>query len=117
MSESGAMGRREFVRIAARAAAGASAVGMVSHGISSNVAASEELAKLTIVEASRKIHAGEITCTELTEACVSRARAYNPKVNAYITIMNVEALAQARQLDAEAKWVSSAVLYMAFPSR
>jgi aspartyl-tRNA(Asn)/glutamyl-tRNA(Gln) amidotransferase subunit A len=103
MSESGAMSRREFVRIAARTAAGASAVGMVSHSISSYAAASEELAKLTIVEASRKIHAGEITCTELTEACVSRARAYNPKVNAYITIMNVEALAQARQLDAEAK--------------
>src|SRR5262249_18050260 len=103
MSETKDISRREFVRVAARAAAGASPAWMVSHGISAYAAGSEELAKLTMVEASRKVHSGEITCTELTEACLNRARAYNPKVNAYITIMNEEALAQARQLDVEAR--------------
>jgi aspartyl-tRNA(Asn)/glutamyl-tRNA(Gln) amidotransferase subunit A len=101
LSETREISRREFVRIAGRAAAGATAFGLVSQDASA--AGSEELAKLTMVEASKKIHSGEITCTELTEACLSRARAYNPKVNAYITIMSEEALAQAKQLDAEGR--------------
>lgn len=65
-------------------------------------AAPDDLAKLTIAEASKKIRAREISCTELTEACLNRSKAYNAKVNAYITIMHEQALAQARQLDAEA---------------
>ena len=44
----------------------------------------------------------EISCTELTQACLARAEAYNPIVNAFITIMHEEALAQAGQLDVEA---------------
>jgi aspartyl-tRNA(Asn)/glutamyl-tRNA(Gln) amidotransferase subunit A len=64
---------------------------------------SDALAKLTMAEASKKIHAREITCTQLTEACIQRSGVYNSKVNAYITLMHDEALAQAVQLDAEAK--------------
>ena len=102
-SESGEISRREFVRITARAAAGASAFAAVSESFSAYGAGAEDLAKLTIAEASRKIHSGEISCVELTEACLNRATAYNPKVNAYITIMSAGALVQANQLDVEAK--------------
>ena len=88
--------RREFIQLsAAAAAAGAYAAPAAP--------ASDDLAKLTIAEASKKIHSGEISCVELTEACLARAKAYNPKVNAYITIMSEPALAQARALDTEAR--------------
>ncbi len=93
--------RRNFLLMAAGATstsiAGHNAAGATSTG------GSEELAKLTMTEASRKIQSREITCSELTRACIERARVYNPKVNAYITLMEEEALAQAAQLDAEAK--------------
>src|SRR5258708_3302142 len=85
--------RREFIQITAGAAV-ASAYA---------APASEELAKLTISDASRKIRSGEIRCVELTEACIARAKAYNPMINAYITIMSEQALAQAQALDTEAK--------------
>ncbi len=102
-NSSGQISRRDFVRVTASAAGGA-VLGAGSHVISTYAAAApDELAKLTIVEASKKIRTREITCTELTEACLNRSKAYNGKVNAYITIMYEEALAQARQLDAEAK--------------
>jgi aspartyl-tRNA(Asn)/glutamyl-tRNA(Gln) amidotransferase subunit A len=90
------MSRREFIQMSAAAAtAGAYAAPAVP--------ASDDLAKLTIAEASKKIRSGEISCVELTEACLARAKTYNPKVNAYITIMSEAALAQARALDTEAK--------------
>ena len=100
-SSSGEMNRRRFIQIAA----GTAAVTMTSHDAASGSTSggSEELAKLTIAEASKKIQSREISCSELTRACIQRSRVYNPKVNAYITLMDEEALAQATKLDAEAK--------------
>lgn len=85
--------RREFIQISTGAA------------VASVYAAppADELYKLTISEASRKLRSREISCVELTEACIERAKAFNPKVNAYITIMSEAALGQARTLDAEAR--------------
>jgi aspartyl-tRNA(Asn)/glutamyl-tRNA(Gln) amidotransferase subunit A len=99
--------RRDFVRVTASAAAGAAALPGLpgySHAAAATPTAtqSDELARLTIAQASRMIRARAISCTELTQACLARAEAYNPTVNAFITIMHEEALAQARQLDAEA---------------
>jgi len=74
----------------------------LSNGSSTVAAESEELAKLTIAEASKKIHSRQITGTQLTAACIERSKIYNPKVNAYITLMHEESLRQAAQLDAEA---------------
>src|SRR5215470_12557983 len=64
--------RREFMQITAGAAVASAYAGP----------SSEDLAKLTISEASRKIRSGEISCVELAEACTARAKAYNPKINA-----------------------------------
>jgi aspartyl-tRNA(Asn)/glutamyl-tRNA(Gln) amidotransferase subunit A len=62
---------------------------------------SEYLASLTLAEASARIRARTVTPTQLTEACLARIETYNSKLNCFITVMRDQALAQARELDAE----------------
>ncbi len=62
---------------------------------------SEDLASLSLAEASRRIRTGAASPTQLTEACLERIRTYNPKINAWITIMRDQALAQAKVLGEE----------------
>src|SRR5438445_13545893 len=62
---------------------------------------SEDLAALSLAEASARIRPRSVTPTQLTEACLARIQTYNPKLNAFITIMREQALAQARELEAE----------------
>lgn len=64
---------------------------------------SAALISLTLAEASRRIRARELTSTQLTEAYLDRIAIYNPKLNAFITVMHDIALAQARQMDEEAR--------------
>jgi aspartyl-tRNA(Asn)/glutamyl-tRNA(Gln) amidotransferase subunit A len=64
---------------------------------------SDDIARLTIAAASRVIHAGELSCVDVTRACLARIDAANPRINAVITTMRAQALAQAARLDAEAK--------------
>ena len=63
----------------------------------------DQLAGLTLTEAARQIRTGTITSAELTHACLERIRIYNPKVDAFITVMSDYALAQAAQMDREQK--------------
>jgi aspartyl-tRNA(Asn)/glutamyl-tRNA(Gln) amidotransferase subunit A len=93
--------RRDFLLMTAAAATLAASGPTTAHAAPS--AGSEELAKLTIADASQKIHAGALSSTDLVRACIERSRVYNAKVNAYITLMEEPALAQAAQLDAEAR--------------
>lgn len=58
-------------------------------------------ARLTLAQASRAIRRGEVSSRELVTACLARIDAENPKINALITVMREEALAQAAALDAE----------------
>lgn len=44
-----------------------------------------------------------MTATQLVTACLNRITIYNPKINAFITVLREKALAQAKQLDAEQK--------------
>src|SRR5690242_14095831 len=62
-----------------------------------------ELAELTLTEASTRIRRGAITSRELTQACLERTALENPRINAFITVMREEALAQAAVLDGEAR--------------
>ncbi len=62
---------------------------------------SDQLTDLTLLEASARIRQRTVTPTSLTEACLARIEKYNPKLNAFITVMREQALAQARDLDAE----------------
>ena len=61
----------------------------------------EDLTGLTLAEASARIRSRSVTPSQLVEACLARIRIYNPKVNAFITVIREYALAQAKQLEAE----------------
>jgi aspartyl-tRNA(Asn)/glutamyl-tRNA(Gln) amidotransferase subunit A len=65
--------------------------------------AGEALTALTLSEASARIRKHSVTSTQLTKALLARIGVYNPKLDAYITVMAEEALKQAAQLDEEAK--------------
>ena len=62
----------------------------------------EDLAELSLAQASHAIRQGIVTSRQLTLACLQRIEEANPKVNALISVMREEALAQAALLDAEA---------------
>ncbi len=96
------IGRREFVLMTA----GTCALHAVSNGTSAFAAVAgsvDDLAGITLSEASRRLRSKEATSTQLTQACLDRIKVYNPKINAYITVMHEDALAQSAQLDSEAK--------------
>lgn len=62
---------------------------------------SADLAHLSLIEASARIRSRSVTPVQLVEACLARIQIYNPKLNAFITVMRDSALAQARTLEAE----------------
>jgi aspartyl-tRNA(Asn)/glutamyl-tRNA(Gln) amidotransferase subunit A len=96
--------RRQFVHLSM--ALGANAAVDSGHALAWNATQPEapaELVTLTLAEAARRIRAREVTSTELTQAFLARIAIYNPKLNAFITVMHDEALAQAAALDKEAK--------------
>ncbi len=60
-----------------------------------------DLAALTLKQASDRIRARKVTPLQLTEACLDRIKTYQPKINAWITVMREKALAQAKELGEE----------------
>lgn len=58
-----------------------------------------KLHELTIVEARKKLDAGQCTAVELTQACFDQIHARNPEINAFITLCEEEALAEAQRAD------------------
>jgi aspartyl-tRNA(Asn)/glutamyl-tRNA(Gln) amidotransferase subunit A len=60
-----------------------------------------ELSALTLNQAATRIHTRKVSPVELTEACLDRIRTYNPKIDAWITVMRETALAQAKILEKE----------------
>jgi aspartyl-tRNA(Asn)/glutamyl-tRNA(Gln) amidotransferase subunit A len=95
------MSRRGFGLMMAGAAAQAalpavSSAATIAKGVSSSAA-------LSLVEAAAKVRAGQLTATQLTQACLERIAAYDSKLDAYITVAAQQALAEAAQMDAEQK--------------
>ncbi len=60
-----------------------------------------DLAALSLLEAAALYNARKASSVELTEACLRRIDTYNPKVNAFITVLKEKALARAKAMDAE----------------
>jgi len=56
---------------------------------------------LTLKQASDQIHSKKVSPVELAEQCLDRIKTYNPKINAWITVMRESALAQAKALAEE----------------
>jgi aspartyl-tRNA(Asn)/glutamyl-tRNA(Gln) amidotransferase subunit A len=94
--------RREFVTIGLGVAALKTTSGS-SRTISPTSPPPDDLLSLSLSEISKRIRAKQVTSVELTQALLDRIKIYNPKLNAYITVMNDQALAQAAQMDAEIK--------------
>ena len=99
--------RREFIaKCGGALATGCFLAGrppMISASPSSLNATDDELANLTLFEASIRIQNRSVTSVQLTKALLNRIGIYDPKVNAYITVMATEALKQAALLDEETK--------------
>jgi aspartyl-tRNA(Asn)/glutamyl-tRNA(Gln) amidotransferase subunit A len=92
------LSRREFV------AAGLGAAAWSAFPIPGQ---SQDLASLTLKQASDLLRRRGISPVDLTQACLKRIDQYNPAINAFITITREQALATARQMDAEqqsGKW-------------
>src|SRR3984885_3465187 len=52
-------------------------------------------------QASENLRARKISSVELTQACIDRIHTFNPKIDAWITVMREQAMAQAKALDKE----------------
>jgi aspartyl-tRNA(Asn)/glutamyl-tRNA(Gln) amidotransferase subunit A len=61
----------------------------------------DNLSELSLAEASARLRAGSVTSTQLVEACLARIQIYNPKVNAFITVLREQALKQAKEAEAD----------------
>ena len=81
----------------------AAAAGVIHANLASAREDSGDPAELTLAEASARIHSGALSSRELTQACLDRSAIENPRLNAFITIMREQALAEAATLDAEAR--------------
>jgi len=95
------LSRRDFVYIGA--VSGVALLGKSQTSYALSESSPDALVSLTLAEASRRIHARELTSVQLTQAFLDRIKIYDPKLNAFITVMHDEALAQAELLDKEAK--------------
>jgi aspartyl-tRNA(Asn)/glutamyl-tRNA(Gln) amidotransferase subunit A len=58
-----------------------------------------QLNELTISQASEKLASGEISSLELTEDCLGRIDAAEPRVHALVTVLHEQAAAKAREID------------------
>ncbi|MBI2686106.1 MAG: amidase [Acidobacteria bacterium] len=56
---------------------------------------------MTIIEAGKALRAKTVSSRELTEQCLARIEAGNPKCNAFLTLVAEEALAAAERADRE----------------
>lgn len=61
----------------------------------------------TIAEAARRIAAGTLTASELTERCLARIEAHEPSIHAFVTVTKERARADAARADAEIKAAGS----------
>ncbi len=95
------LSRREFAALAGGAFAAQTLLG--GWPALADEPKGDGLAALTLAEVSAMIHAGKVTPTELTMACLDRIAVYAPKLDCFITVMRDKALAQAALLDAEQK--------------
>jgi aspartyl-tRNA(Asn)/glutamyl-tRNA(Gln) amidotransferase subunit A len=94
--------RREFASVSAKAAAlCALAPAAKTFAAETSMPAPEDTVWWTVSESADAIRNRTVTSTQLTQALLDRVAIYNPKLNAYITVMRDNALAQAKQLDFE----------------
>jgi aspartyl-tRNA(Asn)/glutamyl-tRNA(Gln) amidotransferase subunit A len=65
------------------------------------LAATQDLASMTLKRASELLRNKAASPVDLTQACLKRIEKHNPTINAFITVTAQSALATARQMEAE----------------
>jgi aspartyl-tRNA(Asn)/glutamyl-tRNA(Gln) amidotransferase subunit A len=96
--------RRDFLKATAGAYA-AAALGGGAAGAQS--AAGDDLAMLSLAEASDRVRRKKLSPVDLTRACLARVERLNPRLNAFITITAEQALSDARAAErdiANGRW-------------
>ena len=91
--------RRSFLALSTMAAAGMT--------LKPAFGQSQDLAYLTLKEASELIRRKAVSPIDLTAACLKRIDAYNSELNAFITVTNDQAMETARAMETEqrrGKW-------------
>ena len=83
------------------AGAAATALLATTRAMARRPSPNDELTRLSIEEASRRIAARELSPVELTRAYLERIEGIDAQVNSYITVLAEQALAQSRALEAE----------------
>src|ERR1700753_2971353 len=96
------MNRREMLLAAAAAALPPPLSSRAEDARAGSVPSPQDVSALSLTDASRAIRNKDFTSRELTLACLRRIEQQNPQVNALITVMRDQSLAQAAVLDAEA---------------
>ena len=76
----------------------AASAGAIAASVPTLADTPSELCALTLKEASAGIRSKKISPVDLTEACLDSIKTWNPKINAWITVMREKALAQAKTL-------------------
>ena len=76
---------------------------MTAGGIAASLipATAGDLTRLSLAEASALVRARKVSPVELTQACLARIEHLNPSLNAFITVTNESALADARSTEAD----------------
>jgi len=93
------LSRRSFLALTTMAAAGMS--------LKPAFGESQDLAYLTLKEASELVRRRTVSPVELTATCLKRIEAYNATLNAFITVTSDQALETARAMEVEqrrGKW-------------
>jgi aspartyl-tRNA(Asn)/glutamyl-tRNA(Gln) amidotransferase subunit A len=91
--------RRSFLALTTMAAAGMT--------LKPAFGESQDLAFLTLKEASELVRRKAVSPVELTETCLKRIEACNPALNAFITVTGDQAMETAHKMEAEqrrGKW-------------
>jgi aspartyl-tRNA(Asn)/glutamyl-tRNA(Gln) amidotransferase subunit A len=94
-----AQSRRNFL-----AASGVAAAGVV---VKPALGQSQDLAELTLKKAAELLRSKAASPVDLTQACLKRIERYNSPLNAFITVTQDQAVAAAREAEAEqrrGKW-------------
>src|SRR5215469_9420122 len=87
------LSRRSFLALTTMAAAGMT--------LKPAFGESQDLAYLTLKEASELVRRKTVSPVELTATCLKRIEAYNPALNAFITVTRDQAMETARAMEAE----------------
>jgi aspartyl-tRNA(Asn)/glutamyl-tRNA(Gln) amidotransferase subunit A len=94
MNHGSHLSRREFVAATFAAAAWST---LPASG------APQDLTTFTLKQASDLLRRREVSPVDLTQACLNRIERYNKSINAFITVTRDQALATAREIEAEQK--------------